>query len=141
MRLKNNQEAANVLRPDVRVFHPTSTRRASDKLHNAAVGGRPPLRPHTSLRAQPAGLRLEHLLPRCCQKGCVFPAQPGGVGECADHWRQSLEPACFQSQQPSYLLLDQAKFGLPDSEPDDSRFRDRHRLAAERVRFMLEEAA
>jgi hypothetical protein len=39
------------------------------------------------------------------------------------------------------LLLDQAKFGLPDSEPDDGRVRDRHRLASERVRFMLEDAA
>jgi hypothetical protein len=38
------------------------------------------------------------------------------------------------------LLLDQAKFGLPDSEPDDSRVRDRHRLAAQRA-FMLGDAA
>jgi hypothetical protein len=39
------------------------------------------------------------------------------------------------------LLLEQAKFGLPDSEPDDGRVRDRHRLAMERVRFLLEDAA
>jgi hypothetical protein len=39
------------------------------------------------------------------------------------------------------LLLDQAKFGLPDSEPDDGRARDRRRLAAERLRFMLGDAA
>jgi hypothetical protein len=39
------------------------------------------------------------------------------------------------------LLLDQAKFGLPDSEPDDARLRDRHRLAAERIKFLLEDAA
>jgi hypothetical protein len=39
------------------------------------------------------------------------------------------------------LLLDQARFALPDSEPDDERLRDRHRLAEERVRFMLGEAA
>jgi hypothetical protein len=39
------------------------------------------------------------------------------------------------------LLLDQAKFGLPDSEPDDSRVRDRHRLASERIKFLLEDAA
>jgi hypothetical protein len=39
------------------------------------------------------------------------------------------------------LLLDQAKFGLPDTEPDDGRVTDRHRLAEERVRFMLGEAA
>jgi hypothetical protein len=86
-------------------------------------------------------LRRELFLPRCGQKGCVFPAQAGGDGECAYHRRQSLEPGCFQSQQPTFLLLDQAKFGLPDSEPDDERLRDRHRLAAERVRFLLAEAA
>jgi hypothetical protein len=39
------------------------------------------------------------------------------------------------------LLLDQAKFGLPESEPDDARLKDRHRLAAERIRFLLEDAA
>jgi hypothetical protein len=39
------------------------------------------------------------------------------------------------------LLLDQAKFGLPESEPDDSRIRDRHRLAMEHVRSMLEDDA
>jgi hypothetical protein len=38
------------------------------------------------------------------------------------------------------LLLDQAKFGLPDAEPDDSRVRDRHRLATERLQ-MLGDAA
>jgi hypothetical protein len=86
-------------------------------------------------------VRPELLLPRCCEKGCVFPAQPGGQGECAYHRRQSQEPVCFQSQQPSFLLLDQAKFGLPDSEPEDERVRDRHRLAAERIKFMLEDAA
>jgi hypothetical protein len=39
------------------------------------------------------------------------------------------------------LLLDQARFGLPDTEPDDGRVRDRHRLAEERYQFMLEDAA
>jgi hypothetical protein len=39
------------------------------------------------------------------------------------------------------LLLDQAKFGLPDDEPDDWRVRDRHRLAEERVQFMRGDAA
>jgi hypothetical protein len=77
----------------------------------------------------------------CRERACVFPALPGGEGQCVYHRRQSLEPVCFQSQQPSVLLLDQARFGLPDSEPDDERVRDRHRLAEERVRFMLGEAA
>ena len=141
MRFENNHEAANLLRFDVRVLHAASPRTASDRLHNPAAAGRPPLKPHASLREQTAALRREQFLPRCCQKGCVFPAQPGGDGECAYHRRQSLEPGCFQSQQPTFLLLDQAKFGLPDSEPDDGRIRDRHRLAAEHVRFMLEDAA
>jgi len=86
-------------------------------------------------------LHSEAFLPRCCQRGCVFPAYPGAHGECAYHRRQFLEPACFQSRQPSFLLLDQARFGLPDREPDDERLRDRHRLAIERVHFVLEEAA
>jgi hypothetical protein len=30
---------------------------------------------------------------------------------------------------------------LPDREPDDGRVQDRNRLAAERVRFLLGEAA
>jgi hypothetical protein len=110
-------------------------------MNNAAALSRSPLQPLTALRAQATGLRLEPLLPRCRHKGCVFPAQPGGFGECADHRRRSLEPGCFQSQQPTFLLLDQAKFGLPDSEPDDSRVQDRHRQAEERVRIMLEDAA
>jgi hypothetical protein len=39
------------------------------------------------------------------------------------------------------LLLDQARFGLPDSEPDDERVRDRHRLAEQRAKFLLADAA
>jgi len=141
MRFENDHEAANVFRLDVPVLHAASPRRAPARIHNAAAGGRPPLKPHATLREQTAALRREDFLPRCGQKGCVFPAQPGGDGQCAHHRRQCLEPGCFQSQQPSFLLLDQAKFGLPDSEPDDGRVRDRHRLASERVRFMLEDGA
>ena len=119
MLFESHHEAANVFRPDLRV---------------------PPSAP-PSLRAHHGVLRRELFLPRCCQKGCVFPAQPGADGECAYHRRQSLEPDCFQSQPPTFLLLDQARFGLPDTEPDDGRFRDRHRLAEERFQFMLGEAA
>jgi hypothetical protein len=36
------------------------------------------------------------------------------------------------------LLLDQAKFGLPDVEGDDWRARDRRRLAALREQFLEE---
>ena len=138
---ENHHQAANVFRPDLRVLAPAPLQRGSGRVHGAAAGGRPPLEPHASLRAHPAALRRELFLPRCCQKGCVFPAQPEGDGECAYHRRQSLEPDCFQSQQPTFLLLDQARFGLPDSEPDDERFRDRHRLAEERFQFMLGERA
>jgi hypothetical protein len=137
----SHHKAANVYRPGLRVVQPAPAQRGSGRLHRASGGGRPPLEPPASLRAHPGVLRRELFLPRCCQKGCVFPAQPGGDGECAYHRRQSLEPDCFQSQQPTFLLLDQAKFGLPDSEPDDGRVRDRHRLAEERVQFMLGEAA
>ena len=140
MLFENHHEAAKVFRPHPRVLHPPP-QRASAKPRAVVASGRPPLASHASLRTQPGVLRPELFLPRCCQKGCVFPAQPCGHGECAYHLRQALEPDCFQSQQPSFLLLDQAKFGLPDSEPDDGRVRDRHRLALERVQFMLEDAA
>ena len=92
-----------------------------------------------SLRGQAGTLRRESDVARCRHKACVFPAQPGTRGECAYHRRQSAEPRCFQSLQPTSLLLDQAKFGLPDEEPDDGRVQDRNRLASERVRFMLGE--
>ena len=141
MLFESHHEAANVFRPDLGAPPPAPLQRGSGRLHRAAAGGRPPLEPRASLRTHPGALRRELFLPRCCQKGCVFPAQPGGHGECAYHRRQSLEPDCFESQQPSFLLLDQAKFGLPDSEPDDERFRDRHRLAEERVQFMLGDVA
>ena len=141
MLFENHHQAANLSRPDLRVLHPAPPQPASAKLRALAAGGRPALQPHASLRAQARVLRPELFLPRCCEKGCVFPAQRGGRGECAYHRRQSVEPGCFQSQQPSSALLDQARFGLPDSEPDDERLRDRHRLAAERIKFMLGDPA
>jgi len=139
MQLENCRDAVKSFPSRSCVLYAASSRRASERLHRAAAGVRSPLESRTSLRAQPRVADL--FLPRCCQKACVFPAQPGGCGECAYHRRQSLDPSCFQSLQPSFLLLDQAKFGLPDSEPDDGRVRDRHRLAAERVQFMLGDAA
>ena len=93
----------------------------------------------SSPRSKPNLVRGEICLPRCCQKGCVYPARAGGIGECDHHHRESLDPAAYQSQQPSSLLLDQAKFGLPDEEPEDTRTQDRHRLALERTTFLLEE--
>ena len=78
--------------------------------------------------------------PVAATRPAFFQLSPALDGECAYHRRQSAEPRCFQSMQPSFLLLDQAKFGLPDTEPDDGRVQDRNRLAAERVRFLLGEA-
>jgi hypothetical protein len=78
--------------------------------------------------------------PRCCEKGCIFPATGSGTGRCLQHDLEELEPALFNSCQPTMLLLDQAKFGLPDLEGDYSRARDRRRLAALREEF-LEEVA
>jgi hypothetical protein len=140
MRFENHPEAAKLFRPDPYVLYQAPPPGGAHPFHRAARG-RSQLEPHASLRGQPGVVRPGLFLPRCCEKACVFPAQPGGHGECAYHRRQSLEPGCFQSQQPSFLLLDQAKFGLPDDEPDDERVRDRHRLAEERRRFMLGDAA
>jgi len=98
-----------------------------------------PVESCASLRGHAGTLHRESHVTRCRHKACVFPAQLGAHGECAYHRRQSAEPGCFQSLQPSSLLLDQAKFGLPDTEPDDGRVQDRNRLAAERVRYLLGE--
>ncbi len=73
---------------------------------------------------------------RCAEKGCIYPAGPGETGRCLQHQRQQREPALFHSRQPSMILLDCAKFGLPEEEPEDSRFRDRRRLAAQREAFL-----
>ena len=141
MRFENHHDAAKLFSFHPRVFCPAPIPRTPPTLRSAAAGGRPPLEPRASSGARPRVPGQDPFLPRCCQKACVFPALPGARGECAYHRRQSLEPGCFQSVQPSFLLLDQAKFGLPDSEPDDGRVRDRRRLAAERMRFMLGDAA
>jgi hypothetical protein len=78
---------------------------------------------------------------RCREKGCVFPARPDGNGKCSYHRLQQLEPNLFESLQPTVLMLEQVKFGLPEDEPDDSRVVDRNRQAAERAAFLWEEAA
>ena len=141
MPFENYQDAAKLLPIHARVFHPATLPRTPRAPRHASAGAQTLPEFRASLRARGAVLGRERFPSRCCQKACVFPAQPGGCGECAYHRRQSLEPGFFQSMQPSSLLLDQAKFGLPDSEPEDGRVRDRHRLAAERVRFMLGDAA
>ncbi|HUZ45574.1 MAG TPA: hypothetical protein VMW54_02935 [Terriglobia bacterium] len=72
---------------------------------------------------------------RCEERGCVFPAASAQSGKCVYHERQMEEPALFRSQQPSHLLLDPAR-GMPtDEEYDESRKRDRLRLAKEWEEF------
>lgn len=68
---------------------------------------------------------------RCAEKGCVFPATQPGAGRCLQHDRQHREPDLFGSQQPSMLLLDRAKFGLPDSDStrSESHAEDRRHMA------------
>lgn len=78
--------------------------------------------------------------PRCSEKGCVFPAARATTGKCLDHDRRRCVPELFQSLQPSMLLLDQAKYILPDSEFEDTRHLDRRRLAGDRL-AAFEEAA
>ena len=75
---------------------------------------------------------------RCSEKGCVFPAAGSDTGKCRQHLREHREPALFSSVQPSTLLLDRAKFGLPDSdsEPQVSRSSDRRRLTKLRRAFL-----
>jgi hypothetical protein len=66
---------------------------------------------------------------RCLEKGCVFPA--AFEGRCLQHERQAREPILFSSHQPTHVVLEQGKFGFPQSEIDDgSRIRDRRKLAA-----------
>ena len=71
-------------------------------------------------------------------RGCIYPAGP--LGMCLDHHRQANEPRFFHSHQPTMLVVDQARFRVPDSGLDDARTHDRRRLAAARAAF-LEEAA
>jgi len=79
--------------------------------------------------------------PRCSVKGCVFPAPSAEQTKCRYHQLLQSEGELFQSQQPTHLLALYAPFGIPDSEPDDSRFKDRERQAAEREEFLLDDAA
>jgi hypothetical protein len=72
--------------------------------------------------------------PRCREKGCVFPA--ARAGRCLQHDRQSREPIIFSSHQPTRVVLDQGKFGVPETEVDTSRVKDRRRLAALRETFL-----
>jgi hypothetical protein len=84
----------------------------------------------------PASDRDESFAPRCSEKGCVFPASLDGSGKCVNHERQSKEPNLFSSFQPTRLVLDRAKFGVPEAEVDTSRAQDRRKLADIRQAFL-----
>lgn len=87
-----------------------------------------PQSPNPQLHAVPANSASPPLWPfpvgRCAEKGCVFPALAGGRGICRYHTRLRREPSRFQSQQPSCLLLEKAKFGITDPHFDYSRAYD-----------------
>jgi hypothetical protein len=141
MPYKNCRKAARLFPSCPGVLFPAPVASTRRTFGRPATGVRPSSASRASLRGHAGTLRRDSSSPRCSHKACVFPAQPGAHGECAYHRRQAVEPGCFQSLQPSHLLLDQARFGLPDSEPEDGRVQDRNRLAAERGRFMLGESA
>ena len=92
--------------------------------------------PNKSVSAAP----VPRQSPRCSVKGCVFPVPLPGATVCRYHELQQSEAEHFQSHQPSQLLLLHAPFGVPDHEPDDSRYKDRKRQAVEREAFLLGEA-
>lgn len=78
--------------------------------------------------------------PRCSVKGCIFPAASARGTLCLIHDLTEREPKHFLSVQPSTMCLDRAKYGVAESEYDDSRARDRRTLALQMDRFRNEVA-
>lgn len=91
----------------------------------------PPQEMRGSLLLTASPLNTSQSVPRCAEKGCVFPATRLGSAKCRQHERQDQEPSIFNSQQPSMMLLDQAKFGSPDADYEQREWRahDRRRRA------------
>jgi hypothetical protein len=112
--------------------------RTFERLPNApSANAAPPSRElsfHTGSgkRPEPASFASR----RCSEKGCVFPAASSQSAKCAYHELQMEEPALFRSQQPSLLLLDPARCAAADEEYDESRKRDRRRLAKQWEEFL-----
>jgi hypothetical protein len=79
---------------------------------------------------------------RCEERGCVFPLASPSSRHCRYHENEQAEPRLFRSQQPSWALLQQARFGMADvdSEPNTHR-RDRRRLAELWERFQSDDSA
>jgi len=106
----------------------------------------PGIAPPPGQLALPPKIKPKAVMPtlpgRCLEKGCVFPAAPGGGGRCLNHLRQQQEPALYCSYQPSSALVARSKFGPPKAdelERVDKRGVDRRRLMAERERFLNEQ--
>jgi hypothetical protein len=78
---------------------------------------------------------------RCALKGCIFPAHPDSPGRCLYHQREREEPKMFETRQPTQLVLGQAKFGLPEREPDEWRFRVRRQRARQQQLARTDEAS
>jgi len=83
---------------------------------------------------------MELPTPRCCIKGCIFPAFGNDGTLCLAHNLAEKEPIHFLSVQPSMMCLDRAKYGVAEFEYDDSRARDRRQLALQLDRFHNEVA-
>ena len=85
---------------------------------------------------------LAALAGRCAEKGCVFPAAPGGNGRCLNHRRELDEPALYGSRQPSSAMVARGKYGPASAEDireaTQLAGRDRRRLIAERESFLGE---
>ncbi len=79
--------------------------------------------------------------PHCAVRGCVYPAAEGDPTRCVYHRRESNEPGMFETLQPSSLMMGRAIFGLPDTEPDDSRRRARRQREKHGEHFGREDAA
>lgn len=77
---------------------------------------------------------------RCSEKGCVFPAAAPRSEKCAYHMHQEEEPVLFLSHQPTGLLLDPARMMPSGKGENDSRKRDRRRMAAIWEQFQTEGA-
>jgi hypothetical protein len=73
---------------------------------------------------------------RCKMKGCVFPASEPESGLCHCHNLQETEPRLFESLQPIFHVMEQAKFGSADSDFDDVHLRERRLRASLRKAFL-----
>ncbi len=104
----------------------------------AEIGGHPPKPASAGPARGSTGVTPST---RCAVRGCIFPAGAENPPRCLYHQRELTEPKMFETQQPSQLILGHAKFGLPDTEPDDSRLRARWKREKRRDRLTREEAA